>query len=171
MKTNFFKKIFFVLVLLLTLMLPVSLVAKAASDFPTDQILYLTASVGETYDHVGISYHTASDDSYILYGTSVVNGEIANPTKVIPTSTLWSYDKLASDPSEYGFSSRYVCKATLTNLERKTTYYYQAVDGNVKSAINSFESLTDDTEAKSFLFLTDIQSSGTGFRNSENLIK
>ena len=170
MKTNFFKKIFFVLVLLLTLMLPVSLVAKAASDFPTDQILYLTASVGETYDRVGISYHTASDDSYILYGTSVVNGEIANPTKVIPTSTLWSYDKLASDPSEYGFSSRYVCKATLTNLERKTTYYYQAVDGNVKSAINSFESLTDDTEAKSFLFLTDIQSSGSGFKNAQNLL-
>ena len=170
MKAKFFKKIALSLILIVSLILTISFGAKAESDFPTNQILYLTASVGETYDHVGISYHTASDDSYILYGTEVKNGEIVNPTKITPTSTLWKYDKLATDPSEYGFKERYVCKATLTNLSPKTKYYYQAVDGSVKTQVNSFESLSNDNSKKSFLFLTDIQSSGTGFKNAQNLL-
>ena len=153
MKAKFFKKIALSLILIVSLILTISFGAKAESDFPTNQILYLTASVGETYDHVGISYHTASDDSYILYGTEVKNGEIVNPTKITPTSTLWKYDKLATDPSEYGFKERYVCKATLTNLSPKTKYYYQAVDGSVKTQVNSFESLSNDNSKKSFLFL------------------
>ena len=170
MKAKLFKKIALSFVIFASFIFAISLNVKAASDFPTNQILYLTASVGETYDHVGISYHTSSDDSYVLYGTEVENGEIVNPARVEPTSTLWSYDKLATDPDEYGFSERYVCKATLTDLEPKTTYYYQAVDGDVKSQVNSFESLTDDTKKKSFFFLTDIQSSGSGFKNSQTLI-
>ena len=68
MKAKFFKKIALSLILIVSLILTISFGAKAESDFPTDKILYLTASVGQTYDHVGISYHTASDDSYILYG-------------------------------------------------------------------------------------------------------
>lgn len=170
MKAKLFKKIALSLVVFASFIFAISLNVKAASDFPTDQILYLTASVGETYDHVGISYHTSSDDSYVLYGTAVKNGEIVNPTKVEPTSTLWSFAKSANDPDEYGFSERYVCKATLNDLKPRTTYYYQAVDGSVKSQINSFESLTDDTKAKTFFFLTDIQSSGSGFKNAQNLL-
>lgn len=142
----------------------------AQSSFPSDQIMYLTATVGETYDHVGISYHTSSDDSYILYGTKISNGEIINPIKVLPTSTLWSYENKSND-NNYGFSERYVCKATLENLSPVTKYYYQAVDNDVKSIVQSFISLAKDTEAKSFLFLTDIQSSGSGFKNSEELLK
>ena len=170
MKAKLFKKIALSLILIASLIITISFNVKAESDFPIDQIMYLTASVGETYDHVGISYHTSSDDSYVLYGTELKNGEIVNPIKVEPTSTLWSYDKLSSDPAEYGFKERYVCKATLNNLSPRTKYYYQAVDGSVKSQINSFESLTDDLEKKTFFFLTDIQSSGTGFKNSQTLI-
>ena len=170
MKTKIIRNIVFSLMLIVSLIFTISLNVKAASDFPTNQILYLTATVGETYDHVGISYHTASDDSYVLYGTELKNGNIVNPKKVEATSTLWSYDKLATDPNEYGFSQRYVCKATLNNLKPKTTYYYQAIDGNVKSQVNSFESLTDDNEKKSFLFLTDIQSSGASFSNAQTLL-
>ncbi len=170
MNTKNFKKLFLFLIITIALLLSICINVKAADNFPDNEIMYLTATVGETYDHVGISYHTSSDNSYILFGTKISNNEIVNPIKVTPISSLWSFKKSDNDSDEYGFSSRYVCKGTLTNLLPQTKYYYQAIDDNVKSKIQSFESLAKDTEPKSFMFLTDIQSVGSSFQNSQNLI-
>ena len=46
MKAKFFKKIALSLILIVSLILTISFGAKAESDFPTNQILYLTASAG-----------------------------------------------------------------------------------------------------------------------------
>lgn len=59
--------------------------AKAGS---VSGISYLNASVGETYDKVGIAYHCSEDESYVLYGTSISGNSIVNPTKVESTSIL-----------------------------------------------------------------------------------
>lgn len=141
------------------------------------EIQFLTACVGETYDTVGINYHCTEDNSYLIYGTALSGENIANPIQVEVTSTLWSYqsDFAGSGTPDYEkgykFEERYVCKAQLTNLLANTTYYYQAISNSSKSDIQSFTTTTTDASRKSFLFLTDIQSSGTSFSNAETLIQ
>lgn len=165
MTFKFLKKFIFTFVIMLTLITGVALNVHAA-----DELKYLNASVGETSDTVGITWHATSTGSYLLYGTSLDGTEIANPTKVLPTETLWGLEQLNND-AESGFADRYVCKAELTNLTPDTKYYYQAVLGDTKTKVNSFTSLNSNKEEKTFLFLTDIQSSGAGFSNAENLLQ
>lgn len=170
MTFNYIKKTFCVIaVLSCTFILSMTFFNSKASG----EINFLTACVGETYDTVGINYHCTEDNSYLIYGTSLSGNEINNPKKVEVTSTLWSYQSDFMDDAEKGyvFNERYVCKAQLTNLAANTTYYYQAISSTTKSDIQSFTTTGTNASKKSFLFLTDIQSSGGSFKNAENLIQ
>lgn len=169
MTNKIFKKTTLALIICACLFSLTLFVTKAGS---VSGISYLNASVGETYDTVGIAYHCFEDNSYVIYGTSVSGNSIVNPTTVVSTSTIWSYDASDKDKEDgYGFAERYVCKANLTNLQPGTTYYYQAVSKSTKSEIQHFTTATDNGQKKTFLFLTDIQSSGSSFQNAENLLQ
>lgn len=170
MTFNYIKKTFCAIVILsCTFFLSMTFFSSKASG----EINFLTACVGETYDTVGINYHCTEDNSYLIYGTSLSGKEISNPKQVQVTSTPWSYTSNFMNDAEIGytFNERYVCKAQLTNLDANTTYYYQAISGTTKSGIQSFTTTSTTGSKKSFLFLTDIQSSGGSFKNAENLIQ
>ncbi len=174
MALKFIKKTMSIaIVFIATLLLTMNLIHPKASG----QIQFLTANVGETYDKIGINYHCSEDNSYVLYGTSKSGNTISNPTKVEATSTLWSYESTYSgsgtpdNEKGYKFAERYVCKANLTNLLPNTTYYYQAVSATASSEIQTFTTTSNDASRKSFLFLTDIQSSGQSFKNANTLIE
>lgn len=155
----------FLFILLLTIM--VNFNAEAETSIT---IKYLTASVGENYDKIGINYHCSSNNSYLIYGTSTKDNEIVFPIKITPSSTLWGMEQLNND-TKSGMPERYVCKANLTGLSPNTTYYYQVICGTTKSNIQSFTTTNNDNSKKTFYFLTDIQSSGTGFKNAEKLLQ
>lgn len=125
-----------------------SKIAAASSKF-----YYINCSVGETYDTVGINYHSDLADSYISYST---NSSMANPIRVDVNETEWLIPTSDTD-EQTGFTKRYVCQANLTNLSKATTYYYQVISGSEKSEVYSFLSATDDfDEKKSFMVLADI---------------
>lgn len=165
MTFKFIKKAFLTIIVLCFFSLFLTINAKAS----TATIKYLTASVGETYDKVGISYHCSVDGSYVVYGTKVSGDEIVSATKVETSSTLWGLDQIGTDTAS-GMEDRYVCKANLTGLAPNTKYYYQAVSGTTVSNIQSFTTTSTDGSEKNFFFLTDIQSSGTGFKYAEKLL-
>ena len=119
------------------------------------KIMYLGANVGETYETAGINYHCTEKGSYVLFGTS---NKLANAKKVMPTETEFEKPTLATD-SNTGYVKRYICKATLTDLQPGKTYYYKVVIGNEESEIQSFKSLTSDTTKKSLMLLADIHAS------------
>jgi len=119
------------------------------------KIMYLGANAGETYETVGINYHCTEKGSYVLFGTS---NKLANAKKVMPTETEFEKPTLATD-SNTGFVKRYICKATLTDLQPAKTYYYKVVIGNEESEVQSFKSLTSDTAKKSLMLLADIHAS------------
>ena len=119
------------------------------------KIMYLGANAGETYETAGINYHCTEKGSYVLFGTS---NKLANAKKVMPTETEFEKPTLATD-SNTGFVKRYICKATLTDLQPAKTYYYKVVIGNEESEVQSFKSLTSDTAKKSLMLLADIHAS------------
>lgn len=170
MTSKLFKKILFALTFC-AFLFSLTLISVKANKLTG--INYLNISVGETYDTVGVSYHCSEDSSYVIYGTQLSGSTITDAKRVEVTSTKWKFDaaSAADESSGYGFEERYVCKANLTNLQEYTTYYVQAVSNSYKSPVKSFKTTGDDGRKTSFLFLTDIQSSGTGFKNSENLMK
>lgn len=148
MTNKIFKKTMFALTICACLFSLTLFTAKAGS---VSGISYLNASVGETYDKVGIAYHCSEDESYVLYGTSISGNSIVNPTKVESTSILWKYDATEEDKTKgYGFDERYVCKANLTDLKPATTYYYQAVSSSAKSTIQQFTTASNSGEKRLF---------------------
>ena len=165
MTFKYLKKLLFIQVIVFILFVAINFTVHAEGE-----IKYLTASVGESYNEVGINYHCNVDNSYIIYGTTLNGSEIENPIRVDSVSTLWKLDQVGED-TQSGFSERYICKANLTHLKANTTYYYQAVSNDVKSSIQSFTTASNDNSDKSFMFLTDIQSVGSSFKNAENLIQ
>lgn len=126
---------------------------KAASN----NIYYITASVGETYNTAGINYHCNNANSYVLYGTNQ-NITTANSRRANPEVTEFEKPKLETD-SNTGYVKRYVCKATLIGLEPAKTYYYKVVSGSEESAVYSFKSTAQDYERRSFMILADIHAS------------
>lgn len=130
----------------------------------SSKIYYVTASVGETYETTGINYHCDEDGSYVIYGT---NSNLATYETAQPTSNLWSVEANPDDVNT-GFSARYVCKATLTNLSPATRYYYQIVLGSEKSKVYSFKTPANDGSSTSFAFLTDTQSADVNTFNKVN---
>ena len=165
MTFKYLKKLLFIQVIVFILFVAINFTVRAEGE-----IKYLTASVGESYDEVGINYHCNVDNSYVIYGTTLNGSEIENPIRVDSVSTLWKLDQVGED-TQSGFSERYICKANLTHLKSNTTYYYQAISNDVKSSIQSFTTASNDNSDKSFMFLTDIQSVGSSFKNAENLIQ
>ena len=107
MTFKFLKKFIYSFVIVLALITSVALSVHAA-----DELKYLNASVGETYDTVGITWHASGEGSYLLYGTSLNGNEITNPTKVLPTETLWGLEQIGSDV-ESGFANRKLNLQTL----------------------------------------------------------
>ncbi len=137
--------------------------AKAASS----NIYYITTSVGETYETAGVNYHCYLEGSYVIFGTS---STLKDFTKVEPTVSKWHIDKSEYD-EKTGFAERNVCKALLTGLEANTTYYYQIICGDEKSAIYTFKT-SGKNSSSSVLFLTDTQSSSTNyFQKVNNLVE
>ena len=136
---------------------------KAASN----NIYYVTASVGETYETAGINYHCNLDGSYVIFSKS---SSLTDATKVEPTVSKWHIDQSEYDENT-GFGERNVCKAVLTGLEADTTYYYQIICGSEKSDVYSFKTGGNNSNS-SVLFLTDTQSSSTNyFQKIDNLVK
>ena len=158
MTFKYLKKLLFIQVIVFILFVAINFTVHAEGE-----IKYLTASVGESYNEVGINYHCNVDNSYIIYGTTLNGSEIENPIRVDSVSTLWKLDQVGED-TQSGFSERYICKANLTHLKANTTYYYQAVSNDVKSSIQSFTTASNDNSDKSFMFLTDIQSVGSSLK-------
>lgn len=124
----------------------------------SNNIYYVTTSVGETYETAGVNYHCNLDGSYVIYSTS---STLANATKVEPTVSKWHIDKSEFDENT-GFGERNVCKAVLTGLQADTVYYYQIICGNEKSDVYSFKTSGSNSNS-SVLFLTDTQSSSTNY--------
>ena len=133
-------------------------IVRAASD----NFYYFTVSVGETYETAGVNYHSNVDNSYVIYST---NQNMTNAVKAETTSTSWGIEQ--GRDVNTGFATRFVCRASLTNLLPKTTYYYQVVAGDEKSDVKTF--VTGGNEgASSILFLTDTQSSSTKYFSKIN---
>lgn len=128
-----------------------------------EHFMYVTSSVGEDQTELGINYHTDLADSYVNYSTS---SAMSNPTKVVPTVTTWKIDQMEND-AETGFPERFVCKANLTGLTPCTTYYFQVVAGSEKSEI--YKTNTGTTSSTRFAWITDTQSFGTGYTQTNNL--
>lgn len=121
----------------------------------TENIYYVSASAGETYETVGINYHCNIEGSYVIYGTDKNLNTFETAT---PTENLWSAEYKATDSST-GFDERYVCAANLTNLQANKTYYYRIIAGTEKSQIRSFTTAKQNTGKHEVLFLADTQSS------------
>lgn len=156
-KTIFVVLSFLLITLTLTYVLP-------KTHAKSSNIYYVTCSVGETYETAGINYHCNLDGSYVIYGT---NKSLSTFTQVESTSNFWEVEQNPDDTST-GFDGRYVCHATLTNLEPSTTYYYQIICGTEKSDVYSFK--TGSTTTNSVLFLTDTQSASTTYFQKINTL-
>lgn len=133
----------------------------------TENIYYVSASTGETYDTVGINYHCNIETSSVIYGTDKY---LSTYETVESTSRLWSAEKKSTD-SNTGFPERYVCTAELTNLKANTTYYYRVVAGTEKSNIRSFKTAKQNTGKHDVIFLADTQSSNlSAFQRANKVI-
>lgn len=134
----------------------------------SENIYYISTSIGETYDNVGVNYHCNFDNSYVIYST---NSTLENSIKVESTSELWSVDKLDID-SATGFSERYVCSARLENLSPNTKYYYQIVANGEKSDIYTFSTENAKTSKHDIILLADTQSySDSTFQQSNKVVE
>lgn len=157
------------IILILTIALVFSFTGLNIKTFAaSSNIYYISTSIGETYDNIGINYHCNFDNSYVVYST---NQNLSNSQKVESTSKLWSAEKLEIDSST-GFPERYVCSARLENLKPNTKYYYQVVANGEKSNIYSFSTENNNSRKHDILLLADTQSySDSTFKQSDNVIK
>lgn len=128
----------------------------------SDEIKYISTSVGEVETEMGINYHSNLASSYVKYS---INPDLSNSTKVDATSKLWSYP---SDEEKLGLSERYVHRANLTNLLLDTTYYYQVTAGSTVSPIMQFKTAHGFTMT-TFAFVTDTQATPNGYNKVNNL--
>ena len=130
----------------------------------SENIYYLGASVGETYETAGINYHCNQTGSFVLFGTNQ-NLTQANGKRVLPTETEFEKPTLKTDANT-GFIKRLVCRAELTNLLPNTTYYYKLVLGNEESEIQSFKTTAADSNKKSVLFLADTHTASATYAST-----
>ena len=120
----------FYLIFLLTFSLLFSGVyVKANTEFCYN----LRASVGETYDEVGIIYHSKYEGTKVRYS---LNSDLSDYKEVTPEEKIYSKGQTNGQP-ETVFAARYVCRANLTGLYDATTYYYQVVYNDQVSHIQS----------------------------------
>lgn len=134
----------------------------------TEDFYYISTSIGDSYDNVGVNYHCKYESSYVIYGT---DQKLLNSEKVDSTSELWGTDQIGNDTNT-GFDDRYVCTARLTGLTPNTKYYYQIVANDQKSSIYSFKTAPNNNSNKEIILLADSQSSSLSqFQRVDNVIK
>ena len=97
MTFKYLKKLLFIQVIVFILFVAINFTVRAEGE-----IKYLTASVGESYDEVGINYHCNVDNSYVIYGTTLNGREIENPIREDSVSTLWKLDQVGEE-TQSGF--------------------------------------------------------------------
>lgn len=156
MKPRFFIFIFLFCFIFLTF----SIKANAQSDY----IKYVTTSLGENERIIHINYHTNASSSFVTYSTS---SDLAGGATLNATHKTWSYP---SDEEKYGFDERMIARVELENLALDTTYYYQITAGNAQSEIYSFTTAMGTTYTV-FGFVTDSQSSGSGYEKVNTLME
>lgn len=74
MTFKYLKKLLFIQVIVFILFVAINFTVRAEGE-----IKYLTASVGESYDEVGINYHCNVDNSYVIYGTTLMVVKLKTP--------------------------------------------------------------------------------------------
>ncbi len=153
------KKFYFLFLLTLTLLFS-GVFVKANTEFCYN----LKASVGETYDEVGIVYHSKYEGTKVRYS---LHSDLSDYKEVTPDEKIYSKGQTNGQP-ETVFAARYVCRATLTDLYDDTTYYYQVVYNNEVSHIQSFR--TANKNKLTFGVLCDTQASGSAFSQSNDLV-
>ena len=153
------KKIFFLFLLSLTLLFS-GFYIKANTEFCYN----LKASVGETYDEVGIIYHSKVQGTVVRYS---LHYDFYEYTEVKPEEKVYSKGQTNGEANTV-FAERYVCRANLTGLYEDATYYYQVIYGEEKSQIQSFK--TANPNKLTFGVLCDTQASGSAFGTSNDLV-
>lgn len=153
------KKIFFLLLLSLTLLFS-GFYVKANTEFCYN----LKASVGETYDEVGIIYHSKVSGTSVRYS---LHQDFSEYIEVKPEEKTYSKGQTNGEANTV-FAERYVCRANLTGLYADAVYYYQVIYGNEKSQIQSFR--TPNPNKLTFGVLCDTQASGSAFGTSNELV-
>ena len=121
------KKIFKLLILFLLVFLVIEGGIKVSAK--TNNIHLITTNPGENASsEININYHAYKSGSYIEY-TLASDTSYANKVVITPTEKLWSIQgQENADPSNTFYTTpRYVCSASLTNLQPATKYMYHVV--------------------------------------------
>lgn len=143
-----------VLVLILMFMIIGGKNVKAA----TNSFHLITTNPGEDASTtIGINYHTYEAGSHIEY-TLASDKDYENAIVVTPSEKLWSIkgEKNADEKDTFYTVERYVCSATITNLQPCTKYKYRLVKGDLISS-NYFFTTAGLTNEWSFVALADCQ--------------
>ena len=134
----------------------------------SSNIYYISTSIGETYDTIGINYHCNYENSYVLFSTKE---NLADSIKVEATSRLWSVDQLSTDSST-GFSERFVCNVKLEGLKSNTKYYYKIYANGESSNLYSFRTESNNTRKHEIILLADTQSSNvSSFQRADKVVQ
>ena len=143
-----------VLVLIFMFMILGGTKVKAA----TNSFHLITTNPGEDASTmIGINYHTYEAGSHIEY-TLASDKDFENATVVYPTEKLWSIkgEQNADEKDTFYTVERYVCSATLTNLQPCTKYKYRLVKDELISS-SYFFTTAGLTNEWSFVALADCQ--------------
>lgn len=143
----------------LALCLFISLVAGSACK-PTkpEDIYHIVTTVCEDASTgVTVNYHCSSGESYVLY-TRDDDTAFAAAEKALPVSNLWSTEGIANTSEESTFytKERYVCYATLPDLEPCTRYRFKVVANGTESEVRTFRT-AGDKGPWNFVAFTDFQ--------------
>ena len=153
------KKLYFLFLLTLTIIF-----SGISVNANTNFCYNLKASVGESVDQVGIIYHSDVQGTEVHYW---LDGNSSNFEVVKPTETIYGKGQTNGEEKTI-FKDRYVCRVELNGLFDDATYYYQVVYQNEKSQVQSFR--TPNSNKLTFGVLCDTQSSGSTFKQSNDLV-
>jgi predicted MPP superfamily phosphohydrolase len=153
--------------LIISLLLIVALVPGIKVNAATTDVMYVTTSIGEDASReMLINYHAKVDGTLVEYTVATDSG-YANKQTVTPASTNWSY---SNNTGLKPFEARFVCKASLTNLNPDTGYRYRIkTPGNAYSNEYFFKTALG-RGTSTFLFITDSQATVNEYVSYNTLI-
>jgi chitodextrinase len=102
-----------------------------------------------------VNYHSSNTGSVVEY-TLNTDATFANKSTAISICRTFSVDQIISGGKTYGFTERYVCGASLNNLNPNTTYRYRVKEGTNYSSVYTFRT-APVSGSTNFMFLTDSQ--------------
>lgn len=102
-----------------------------------------------------VNYHSSRTGTVVEYTTSA-DTNFNNKITVESTCRAFSVDYVVASGKTYGFDERYVCNASLSNLNPNSTYRYRVKDGTTYSAVYTFKT-APVSGSTNFMFLTDPQ--------------